>query len=179
MNAIPVYIYIYIFIYIYFKVCICATYRLHTKELCRYRSSKPKTFLQLLWMVFSSYIHIHYIYIYIYNFSEHYRLDFSWPEWCVVVNVVVVIVTENKWKELTGWSRSQWPYQRVCLPVNATLVRSCNKSRFATSNQVCQMVCFQTKNPNLGKFFRVLNWKMLIYIFYDHLVHCVFIWYSF
>jgi hypothetical protein len=57
--------------------------------------------------------------------------------------------------------------------------------------QGCQMVCFQTKNPNLGKFFRVSDWKMLIYfmaiwnillifgIFYDHLVHCVFIWYSF
>jgi hypothetical protein len=168
MNAISVYI--YIFIYIYFKVCICATYTLHTKELCKYRSSKNfSSAMYYGWYFHHTYTYIIYIYIYIYNFSEHYRLDFSWPEWCVVVNVVVVIVTENKWKELTGWSRSQWPYQRVCLPVNATLVRSCNKSRFATSNQVCQMVCFQTKNPNLGKFFRVLNWKMLIYIFYGHL----------
>jgi hypothetical protein len=25
------------------------------------------------------------------------------------------------------------------------------------------MVCFQTKNPNLGKFWRVLQWKMLVY----------------
>jgi hypothetical protein len=25
------------------------------------------------------------------------------------------------------------------------------------------MVCFQTKNPNLGKFWRVLHWKMLVY----------------
>jgi hypothetical protein len=24
----------------------------------------------------------------------------------------------------------------------------------------CQMVYFQTKNPNLGKFWRVLQWKM-------------------
>jgi hypothetical protein len=24
------------------------------------------------------------------------------------------------------------------------------------------MVCFQTKNPNLGKFWRALDWKMLI-----------------
>jgi hypothetical protein len=50
------------------------------------------------------------------------------------------------------------------------------------SNQGCQMVCFQTKNPNLGKFWRVLQWKMLVYfvdtwsilqyfvIFYGHLV---------
>jgi hypothetical protein len=25
------------------------------------------------------------------------------------------------------------------------------------------MVCFQTKDPNLGKFCRVLQWKMLVY----------------
>jgi hypothetical protein len=25
------------------------------------------------------------------------------------------------------------------------------------------MVCFQTKNPNLGKFWRALEWKMLLY----------------
>jgi hypothetical protein len=28
----------------------------------------------------------------------------------------------------------------------------------------CQMVYFQTKNRNLGKFWRTLQWKMLIYI---------------
>jgi hypothetical protein len=59
------------------------------------------------------------------------------------------------------------------------------------ANQGCQMVCFQTKNPNLGKFWRALDWKMLICfmviwnilwpfgIFYDHLVQFVFIWYIF
>jgi hypothetical protein len=26
--------------------------------------------------------------------------------------------------------------------------------------QGCQMVCFQTKNPNLGKFWRAFDWKM-------------------
>jgi hypothetical protein len=51
--------------------------------------------------------------------------------------------------------------------------------------QGCQMVYFQTKNPNLGKFWRALEWKMLVYfmviwnilrpfrIYYGHLV----IWY--
>jgi hypothetical protein len=29
--------------------------------------------------------------------------------------------------------------------------------------QGCQMVCFQTKNPNLGKFWRVSQWKMMVY----------------
>jgi hypothetical protein len=53
------------------------------------------------------------------------------------------------------------------------------------------MVSFQTKYPTLGKFWRALDWKMLIYfmtiwnilqtlgIFYDYLVHFVFIWYIF
>jgi hypothetical protein len=60
----------------------------------------------------------------------------------------------------------------------------------------CQMVCFQTKNPTLGKFWRVLQWKILAYfmtiwsilrpleIFYvhlvyfcGHLVYFVVIWY--
>jgi hypothetical protein len=27
-------------------------------------------------------------------------------------------------------------------------------------NQGCQMVLFQTRNPNLGKFWRALEWKM-------------------
>jgi hypothetical protein len=26
------------------------------------------------------------------------------------------------------------------------------------------MFCFQTKNPNLGKFWRVLQWKLLVYV---------------
>jgi hypothetical protein len=25
------------------------------------------------------------------------------------------------------------------------------------------MVCFQTENPNLGKFWKALEWKMLVY----------------
>jgi hypothetical protein len=52
------------------------------------------------------------------------------------------------------------------------------------------MVCFQTKNPNLGKFWRAshrlesvdifygqLDYFTDIWDFYDHLVHFVFIWY--
>jgi hypothetical protein len=53
------------------------------------------------------------------------------------------------------------------------------------------MVSFLTKNPNLGKFLRGLDGKILIYImaiwnilrksgkFYDHLVHFVLNWYIF
>jgi hypothetical protein len=53
------------------------------------------------------------------------------------------------------------------------------------------MVYFQTKNQNLGKFLRALDWKMLTLFmasrnflktfgeFYDHLVHFVLILYIF
>jgi hypothetical protein len=55
--------------------------------------------------------------------------------------------------------------------------------------QGCQMVYFQTKNPTLGKFGRVLPWTMLVYfmvlwsifrpvgIFYGHLAYFLIIWY--
>jgi hypothetical protein len=53
------------------------------------------------------------------------------------------------------------------------------------------MVCFQTKNPDLGKKIKASDWKILIYFmaiwnilwifgtFCDHSVHIVFIWYIF
>jgi hypothetical protein len=59
----------------------------------------------------------------------------------------------------------------------------------ATVAQGCQMVCFQTKNPNLCKFLRFLQWKILaklltiwsilqsLEIFYSHLLYFVVIWY--
>jgi hypothetical protein len=62
---------------------------------------------------------------------------------------------------------------------------------FLGLKQNCQMVYFQTKKPNFGKFWRALDWEMLIYImviwnilwtfgiFYDPLVHFAFILYIF
>jgi hypothetical protein len=38
------------------------------------------------------------------------------------------------------------------------------------------MVCFQTKNPNLGKFWRVLQWKMLVYFMDPFTVFCYILW---
>jgi hypothetical protein len=31
------------------------------------------------------------------------------------------------------------------------------------TEQGCQMVCFQTQKNNLGKFWRALEWKILVY----------------
>jgi hypothetical protein len=62
---------------------------------------------------------------------------------------------------------------------------------FSRRKQGCQMAWFQAKNPTLGKFWRALDWKMFTYcmaiwnilrifgMFYDHLVHFVFLWHSF
>jgi hypothetical protein len=58
-----------------------------------------------------------------------------------------------------------------------------NSRRRGAADQGCQMVYFQTKNPILGNFWRVLQLKMLVYyihiwsifmpfgIFYSHLVY--------
>jgi hypothetical protein len=57
-----------------------------------------------------------------------------------------------------------------------------DSSQITHEEQGCQMVCLQTKNPHLGQFWRVLQWKVLVYfmvtwfilrpfvIFYVHLV---------
>jgi hypothetical protein len=59
------------------------------------------------------------------------------------------------------------------------------QSGYESLSQGCQMAYFHTKNPNLGKFWRALDWKMFIYfmairnigwIFYDHLLHFVFMY---
>jgi hypothetical protein len=59
------------------------------------------------------------------------------------------------------------------------------------SMQGCQMIYFQTENPNLGKFWSMLQWKTLVNfiatwsklrpigLFYGHLIYFVVIWYIF
>jgi hypothetical protein len=79
------------------------------------------------------------------------------------------------------------------MPVShAKAKKSWNVLQMYLSAQGCQMVHFQTKNPNLGNCSRVLHWKMLhsvfyvhlvyfiaILYFYGHLVYFVIIWYIF
>jgi hypothetical protein len=60
-----------------------------------------------------------------------------------------------------------------------------------SKTRVARWLFFQTQNPNLGKYFRALDWKMLIYFmafgnilrsfvkFHGHLEHFVLIWYIF
>jgi hypothetical protein len=52
-------------------------------------------------------------------------------------------------------------------PVQNLITFLCTGSRwdrFISLKQGCQMVYFQTKTPNLGKLWRALEWKMLVYL---------------
>jgi hypothetical protein len=76
----------------------------------------------------------------------------------------------------------------ISVPILSNSGRNRLTKTAAGQGQGCQMVSFQTKIPNLGKFWRALNGKMLIYlmaiwnilrtfgIFYDHVVRFLFIW---
>jgi hypothetical protein len=44
------------------------------------------------------------------------------------------------------------------------------------SYQGCQMAYFQTKNPDLRKFWSVSQWKVLLCYVYINLVHSMAIW---
>jgi hypothetical protein len=58
----------------------------------------------------------------------------------------------------------------MLIGVGCKICEQCKQSRqsggfpdFGVRDQGCQMVFFQTKNPNLGKFCRALEWKSLVY----------------
>jgi hypothetical protein len=69
--------------------------------------------------------------------------------------------------------------------------KTCSSQRVIFLVRVARWYIFKTKNPNLGKFLRVLQWKMLKYfmdigsilqqigLFYDHLVCFMVIWYMY
>jgi hypothetical protein len=64
-------------------------------------------------------------------------------------------------------------------PRHKTLIEGLLEA-FITSghmNQGCQMAYFQTKTANLGAFWRDLQRKMLVYIFYGHLAYFTVICY--
>jgi hypothetical protein len=52
------------------------------------------------------------------------------------------------------------PYTLARFDLSTHILKVCLAS---SRGQGCQMVYFQTKNPKMGKFCRVLPWKMLVY----------------
>jgi hypothetical protein len=94
---------------------------------------------------------------------------------------------------VTGFSTSEAFKIQPRLSTFSTIWRR-NKGTIWQLRQGCQMVHFQTKNCNLGKFCSALHWKMLEYLkdiwstlrhghlkccTYWHLVYFVVIWYIF
>jgi hypothetical protein len=64
---------------------------------------------------------------------------------------------------LIRWLKSTREHQMSWLDLFADI---CRMPHFCTvCGQGCQMVSFRTKNPNLGIFWRTLEWKLLIYIY--------------
>jgi hypothetical protein len=71
--------------------------------------------------------------------------------------------------------------------MTAAEARKFFSSENCPAEQGCQLVYFQTKNPNLGKFWRALEWKISVYfvvisnilrlfgIFYGHLVMLLYV----
>jgi hypothetical protein len=102
------------------------------------------------------------------------------------LEIGALIYTAGSWGVLVNVARLNWTNLCEWLNVftNAGILLYT-----AWTKQGCQMVCFQTKNHNLGKFWRDLDSQMSIYfmaiwdilgtfgIFYDHLVPFLFIWY--
>jgi hypothetical protein len=79
---------------------------------------------------------------------------------------------------MSGHARNYNKHWRQLWQSERNIVRSYNTQTV----QGCQMVCLQTKNPNLVKLWKVLQWKMIVcfidtrsilqhfVIFYGHLV---------
>jgi hypothetical protein len=83
------------------------------------------------------------------------------------------------WKQ-TIWQ--PWPFISNSLLLKR---RALGMEWLKLSARGCQMVYFQTKNPELGKFWMILQWKMLVYNwwpfcqFSSNLVYFMAIWYNF
>jgi hypothetical protein len=77
----------------------------------------------------------------------------------------------------------------MCKKQILTVLLNCAPTR--DFSRVPKWFVFQTKNPNLGKYGRALQWKLLVYfmatwsilrsfgIFWGHLVYSMVIWYIF
>jgi hypothetical protein len=71
------------------------------------------------------------------------------------------------------------PMVQKMIECHSTLIfmKMMQKPPLAVPEQGCQMTYFQTKNTDLGKSSRVLQWKMLVYVLYCHLVYFLDNWY--
>jgi hypothetical protein len=99
--------------------------------------------------------------------------------------VYVCLLSYGSWDRIPPGYRVVVCNLKIQWTINYTKyedARHTKKDIFNGWVQGCQMVYFQTENPNLSKFSRALDWKLLIYfcpfgVFYWHLVNFMTIWY--
>jgi hypothetical protein len=97
---------------------------------------------------------------------------------------------EKSCDQITPIPVDSWTFVRNFY--NGIIVLKCRwRHPWAVPDQACQMVIFKPKNPNLGKVWRALQWKIFLHvmdiwsilrpmgILYGHLVYFVVIWYIF
>jgi hypothetical protein len=70
----------------------------------------------------------------------------------------------NKLLIRSPWKDGQLRWDRR--PPFASHQTFCSSCQASPRKQGCQIVCFQTKNPNLGKFWRALELKMMLYFMF-------------
>jgi hypothetical protein len=94
-------------------------------------------------------------------------LSFLWAKLTLRISPEKTSSHGIKWQ--VNATRNRLQCMRVCVCSQATQVTRVHQfcvgglSSFVSPDQGCQMVCFQTKNPNFGKFWRALEWKMFVY----------------
>jgi hypothetical protein len=92
-----------------------------------------------------------------------------------ILRFVTNLKNKNFIFQIENFERTKW---RHCCKI----LRRCRCSSLTIDNQHfdqgCQVVCFQTKNKNFGKFGRAVQWGMLVYFmeiwstyFIAHLVY--------
>jgi hypothetical protein len=83
--------------------------------------------------------------------------------------VVDILLSSNRYKSMVVCNiESQLRCYKTELQNNTNqygfkIVGNIVQCRFCRPDQCCQMVYFQTKNANLGKFWTVLQFKLLVY----------------
>jgi hypothetical protein len=93
--------------------------------------------------------------------SHSFRSAHTNNEFCVVWHRTTPRDTLGLILTLVEWFRIMPHHAKIMFRVNRPYG---SRDRVLHGyRQGCQMVYFQTKNPNLGTFWRALEWKMLVY----------------
>jgi hypothetical protein len=130
-----------------------------------------------------------YTHTYIHTYI-HTNTNGTQPKWWVPRTHVLPCLAGHSAESLTS-SEKYFPFSNLIWLLLGQEPLSPFPTDKSVGTQGCQMVCFQTKNPNLGKFWWALEWKMSVNftaiwsIFWPlgilcvHLIYFMVVWYIF